>query len=79
MVRYSVMGPPARIFWALHLAAVRLLGVHASSAEWPGNPGSDGASPYHLERRSMLKTILLVLVVLVLEKASDYFGRLFSA
>jgi hypothetical protein len=27
--------------------------VHALSAGWPGNPGSDGASPYQLERRSM--------------------------
>jgi hypothetical protein len=26
---------------------------------WPGSPGSDGASPYRLERRSMLRTIVL--------------------
>jgi hypothetical protein len=26
---------------------------HRRRAEWPGNPGSDGASPYHLERRCM--------------------------
>jgi hypothetical protein len=30
---------------------------------WPGNPGSDGASPYRLERRSMLRAILLVVVL----------------
>jgi hypothetical protein len=33
---------------------------------WPGNPGSDGASPYRLERRWILGAILLV-VVLVLD------------
>jgi hypothetical protein len=32
---------------------------------WPGSPGSDGASPYHLERRFMLRIILLVIVVVL--------------
>jgi len=26
-------------------------GVHALSEGWPGNPGSEGASPYQLKRR----------------------------
>jgi hypothetical protein len=34
----------------------------------PGSPGSDGASPYRLERRSMLRAIpLVVVIVLVLD------------
>jgi hypothetical protein len=45
-------GAPARILWALHLAAVRLLGPRVVRGR-PGSPGSDGASPYHLERRFM--------------------------
>jgi hypothetical protein len=57
-------GSSARIFWALHLAAVRLLGSRVLRG-WPGNPGSDGASPYHLEHRSSLGAILLVLVVVL--------------
>jgi hypothetical protein len=32
----------------------------------PGSPGSDGASPYRLKHRSILRAILLV-VVLVLD------------
>jgi hypothetical protein len=31
----------------------------------PGSPGSDGAFPYRLERRSMLGAILLVVVVVL--------------
>jgi hypothetical protein len=33
MVRYFGDGSPARIFWALHLAAVHLWAVHALSAD----------------------------------------------
>jgi hypothetical protein len=38
-------GSPARIFWALHLAAVSLLGFTRRPRVTPGSPGSDGASP----------------------------------
>jgi hypothetical protein len=41
------------------------VGVHALSAGRPGNPGSDGASPYRLNRRSILRAILLVVVVVL--------------
>jgi hypothetical protein len=37
----------ARVRWALHFADGLFAGVHALYREWPGNPGSDGASPYH--------------------------------
>jgi hypothetical protein len=40
--------------------------VHAFSRVGREAPGSDGASPYRLEHRSMLRAILLV-VVLVLD------------
>jgi hypothetical protein len=50
----------------MHLAAVGLLGLRVVRG-WPGNPGSDGASPYRLEPRSMLKAIVVVVLVLVLD------------
>jgi hypothetical protein len=66
MVRNSVMG---LLLGSSGLSCRgSLVGAHAPSTGWPENPGSDGASPYHLERRFMLRTILLVVVlVLVLD------------
>jgi hypothetical protein len=39
--------------------------VHAFSEGRPGSPGSDGASPYRPERRSLLRGIVLVVVVVL--------------
>src|SRR5580692_9193455 len=44
--------------------SIRLGGNRCRAGE-ARRPGSDGASPYPLERRSMLRTILLVVVVVL--------------
>jgi hypothetical protein len=63
MVRYWVMGlPPGSS--GLCILQRFVCGGSRVVREWPGNPGSGGASPYHLERRSMLRAILVVVVVL---------------
>jgi hypothetical protein len=45
-------GSAAGIFWRCILQRFICWGSRVVR-EWPGNPGSDGASPYHLERRFM--------------------------
>src|SRR5271156_1502995 len=58
-------GPPARILWVLHLAAVRLWGFTRRPRTARETPVRTEPLPTSLERRSKLKAILLVVVVVL--------------